>query len=62
LHALPVAVLAIPAVAIGRPEQHVRNASHCGSKQQKITHRDRSIIDCLRQIYMGVVLRALLHS
>jgi len=33
LRALAVAILAIPAVAIRKPEQHVHKVSHCGNMQ-----------------------------
>jgi len=43
-------------VAIGKPEQHGRKASHCGSIE--ITCRAHSISACLYHIYMAVVLHA----
>jgi len=45
------------AVAIGKPERQVRNASHCGSKQEVI-RRKHSIIACSCHVYMGVILHA----
>jgi len=44
----------IVSVAIGKSEQQVRKASHCGSKQQQ-TRRDHFMIACLRHLYMGIV-------
>jgi len=42
-------------VAIGKPEWQVREASHCGSKQQQIS--DHSIIAYSCHIHLGVILR-----
>ena len=51
-----------PRVATGKPERHVRKASHCGSKQQySRVHPPKSLCYCLFTPHIsGVVLRA--HS
>jgi len=41
---------------IGKAEQQVLNASHCGSKQQENLHRAHSISASLHHVYMGVVV------
>ena len=39
-------------VAIGKPERHTHKASHCAASNNRVMHRDHSIIACSRHIYM----------
>jgi len=48
-----------PAAAIGNLERHMREASHCGSKQQSSSHAMITLLLLVRATYMnGVLLHA----
>jgi len=45
-------------VEIGKPERQVREASHCGSKQQQISHAMITLLLLVRATYIWVLFFA----